>query len=580
MESSADRLRDICSRLRAVAKDVKARLSSSNDADLNELAVEAAMLFSELKGVNRKLYSSVESERTRVAKAKSETETRHLALQNLLYEKANLLREIKACREFATVETDKIELMDERAFEKTAPPELAAASTKSDPHKRLLNRLSHEHIVRKDLVEKVRALKEKREDVEKSNIEKKDFLVGLPDRLEEIEQATRPLQKYFGASLSDRVVRQERVQKLPAPLFVCYCQLESYGDSFGGVAVDVADSGEPPSRSSTPKKRKREDGDVDEEGDAAMSSVSSAVDTYAISGVKVLAKLEVKGGLSLSLKFTHLPNLEAVAVEVDGKSGLLANLFPDDTGQHIRHVTYPKQRRERPYKWVQWLGGIYKAESASSRPSTKLIVDKILQRALAQQSLNAQLEVLSQCPHPVPVSSDLVHLFPPSAVAKLEDWEEITPAQCDERVGAVQPPKQYLVPVISSAASSSSETWTKFGRRCFRGVFAAANIKVEALVQVFSDYPSRAPRFSLSIVDGDASTKHLKNDLRSVEVEVNAHAHEVNGLLEGCARRLQHCLDVVTNQVDPKLVSGRHRRGKLRALPLFFNHSMHMFTQR
>lgn len=60
----------------------------------------ATSLFATLKSVNRSSSANVGECKTKANQARSELDSIHLGLQNLVYERRHLEREIKKCREF------------------------------------------------------------------------------------------------------------------------------------------------------------------------------------------------------------------------------------------------------------------------------------------------------------------------------------------------------------------------------------------------------------------------------------------------------------------------------------------------
>jgi THO complex subunit 5 len=63
----------------------------------------SAALFSQLKAANRAAHASTHQAKDVTALARQEMDQAHLGLQNLLYERRHLEREIEKCRQFAWV---------------------------------------------------------------------------------------------------------------------------------------------------------------------------------------------------------------------------------------------------------------------------------------------------------------------------------------------------------------------------------------------------------------------------------------------------------------------------------------------
>lgn len=667
----------------AAGADADAKDDSTSRARLVKDFRDATLMLVDLKSASRGVFMQTEEMRKQVEAIKKKTEASSLGLQNLLYEKAFLLKEISRCKEYTTDETDKVELCDEATFESKAPEHLRTVSKTESEHSYHLNRLSHEMLMRKQLKTELASKQIECKKVSASISEKRGFLDGMPARLSDIANATKPLQKYMKMPVAKQLALREECRQLPAALYVVYCQLQTYGQSFENLSVRVAPSEYtgPPSSSTTAatetatvtttksgdkrkssgaksatKKRAAhrestqpspspnaspisneddEDDDMNEGGEAGGDAV---VDVYRPAQLAVTARLRSHENdgkdLDLILRFQYLPELDTVTVEADGQSGLLANLFPNDTGEIVPRAgasirRFSSQLRARPYKWVQWLAGLYHLESVSegyakaskpTEPPTREIISRILSRVHSQEVLSKHLAVLAKCPQPVPVHPSAGGLFPAKAVASLSSWKEVSADEAaieDELVTgssarrgvpviSIQP-YDASVPAVETAGvaqSSAGGKWQAFGSRYFRGEMKfgkGGKQCVQAAVQVFMDYPRRAPRFTLKRVSGtgksasQAST--VDDNLRTIQIELNAYAGELTTsscdgkeqkeeegtgdfLLLHQLRRLQMCLDVLAGDVEADRMFGRAMRGRDRRMPFVFDQETKLFVHR
>ena len=69
--------------------------------DTQVVQTRAMALFGQLKALNRAANGQTRSHKQATADARTQMDQAHLALQNLLYEKRHLEREIDKCRQFA-----------------------------------------------------------------------------------------------------------------------------------------------------------------------------------------------------------------------------------------------------------------------------------------------------------------------------------------------------------------------------------------------------------------------------------------------------------------------------------------------
>ena len=75
--------------------------STTANYDPQVVQTRAMALFGQLKAHNRAANAQTRSHKQATADARTQMDQAHLALQNLLYEKRHLEREIEKCRQFA-----------------------------------------------------------------------------------------------------------------------------------------------------------------------------------------------------------------------------------------------------------------------------------------------------------------------------------------------------------------------------------------------------------------------------------------------------------------------------------------------
>lgn len=140
-----------------------------------------------------------------------------------------------------------------------------------------------------------------------------------------------------------------------------------------------------------------------------------------------------KGGSNdantFSVRFSYLPTLGVVAVSpppTGASAGILANLFPNDTGKDTPNAAnhhgaaarasplgvfeYPADVPCRPYRWAQWLAGLHfpppapgaagtavgaKTPVMPIEPSTRALLVALRSRARTHAALSDQLKGLS-----------------------------------------------------------------------------------------------------------------------------------------------------------------------------------------
>ncbi|KIM67980.1 hypothetical protein SCLCIDRAFT_1081729 [Scleroderma citrinum Foug A] len=129
-----------------------------SNVDSTAVRVEAAALVARLKTLNRNANAATRTHKQATTDARQEMDQTHLSLQNLLYEKRHLEREIEKCRQFASIYQD-IPLHSVEEFRELAPSEARTHDVLDNPHQLMLNRLSFElaerqrlDLKRKDLI--------------------------------------------------------------------------------------------------------------------------------------------------------------------------------------------------------------------------------------------------------------------------------------------------------------------------------------------------------------------------------------------------------------------------------------------
>ena len=135
-----------------------------------------------LKALNRQLSASVESKRRLIEQQKERVDNLHLQLENLLYKKAYLLREIRECRDFTTPSL--------KAVESEVNEKIAATDFHPQMHKlreKALAFLENETQLRKDAQ---RHLEERRQTYSSSEEildGRRKIIDELPNRIQRVE---------------------------------------------------------------------------------------------------------------------------------------------------------------------------------------------------------------------------------------------------------------------------------------------------------------------------------------------------------------------------------------------------------
>uniref|UniRef100_K3WTF9 THO complex subunit 5 n=1 Tax=Globisporangium ultimum (strain ATCC 200006 / CBS 805.95 / DAOM BR144) TaxID=431595 RepID=K3WTF9_GLOUD len=244
LKRTCDEIRALLLALQDQSARAKEQRVALDKARFKQQRWQVLVLLSALKAGLRDTFLEADAWKTRVQEQKDVVEAHQLKLQNLLYEKDHLLREIRRCRGFSTKEMDKIE------FENGKLP----IAVDPESHRQHLDQLTQELETRKRMIAQLKQLKARIEQIDAASQAKQSFLDGLRQEVATIEDATTALQKYMGAPVSAKLSRQhDATTQLPAALYTLYCELEAYqiasdaSSQMGLAIVDATAVVKPPS---------------------------------------------------------------------------------------------------------------------------------------------------------------------------------------------------------------------------------------------------------------------------------------------------------------------------------------------
>ncbi|KAF8195874.1 Fms-interacting protein-domain-containing protein [Mycena galopus ATCC 62051] len=181
-----------------VIDKLKELVEPSEPANLNKdtaaIHIRAAALTGRLKSLARAANSATRHTKNLTAAARHDMDQSHLGLQNLLYEKRHLEREIEKCRQFASVYQD-IPLYTLEEFKLLAPPEARSDDVLFDEHQLLLNRLSFELVERQRLDKMKNELMQQKEELLKESKAKLNTIDSIKSQIETLVKVATDVQK-------------------------------------------------------------------------------------------------------------------------------------------------------------------------------------------------------------------------------------------------------------------------------------------------------------------------------------------------------------------------------------------------
>ncbi|KAK2466224.1 hypothetical protein APHAL10511_001866 [Amanita phalloides] len=173
-------------------RDLVAKPNPADDAAA--LHTRAMALVARLKALNRAANAGSRVCKDNTAAARLDMDQSLLQLQNLLYEKRHLEREIEKCRQFASIYQD-VPLYSLEEFERLAPEEARTPDVLADEHQLMLNRLSFELAERQRLDQRKRELLQRKEDLLKESKAKVMTLDSVKAQLDSLMKTASDIQK-------------------------------------------------------------------------------------------------------------------------------------------------------------------------------------------------------------------------------------------------------------------------------------------------------------------------------------------------------------------------------------------------
>ncbi|KAA1106531.1 hypothetical protein PGT21_035939 [Puccinia graminis f. sp. tritici] len=162
------------------------------EADEN-LILLAAPLFARLKSINRSSSSMVSSFKSQTQLIRNQVDQIHLDLQNLIYERRHLEKEIKKCQDFES-EYQNISIHSLEEYFERNPEDKRDGPEEIDGHELMIKRLKFELSERKRFEAEKKELLQKKLKLSKENDEKKSKLDELEKQLDRFVVTAKEIQ--------------------------------------------------------------------------------------------------------------------------------------------------------------------------------------------------------------------------------------------------------------------------------------------------------------------------------------------------------------------------------------------------
>ncbi|XP_076163175.1 THO complex subunit 5 [Ptiloglossa arizonensis] len=605
-ENDSESFLSTCDSIRkAMNKIAKLKITGDINVkdEIRELQIQTSLAFIELKKLNRMEKFRTKFARDSLISSKSSVDSRHLHLQNLLYEVMHLKKEVIKCLQFKSKD-ELIQLVSEEEFHKQAPENICRPEiTKNNPHQLRLARLEWELTQRKQLAALCDELTESKKAVASSIESKQSRLDNLAPQLHSILEASKPLQESLGLPLDK--IRQEhhKATLLASPLYVLYAKASAYRDAYdNSIIVKVEGDEEEAKRANNQDGLQESDSDPETLSENVIEETpvhkkrhhrlsrearqeekkSKLLQRHPLN-VKIVIKL--KNETKLTLQFFYIMFLKVVTVEsklktesVGGISSgdmlvsesILRELYPRDLGLESPNPAncYQLSRHNLgqfsslglgiPYKWAQRMAGMHfvspdmREQKFTScevmQDSVESVLREIKRRVKARLDLCTEIQQLES--GNLPIFTNTNDVLPQKLNTILQKFTTISwniYSTCTN-------PAFQQQGIVSSLDIF------------YEAILRRGNNELIARIAIKPDYPKIAPVFNISVNPMVPASVDI---LRDIEREVNVMWIKPP-TLSAQLQRLRACFDIyleTENMIPKEKIFFHPVKGRTRARP-------------
>lgn len=221
----------------------------------------AAVATIKLKHLNREIQQALEQKRNDVEKEKEEVEMLKLKLENVLYKKAYLQREIRVLKDFNTPELNAVEKEIGRPLAAVDSSSSGALSSIETVAKEVMNTEIIEREETSKRLDQLTALKVSKEEILDK---KRKFLDDIPLRMSLVKASTADIQAQFDTYKNGLIAIDDS----------CQMSIEE-GEEEEGVEAEIDDTEE---NTKVDNETAREEGEEDEDKMSHSKSNSNSKD--------------------------------------------------------------------------------------------------------------------------------------------------------------------------------------------------------------------------------------------------------------------------------------------------------------
>ncbi|XP_034938502.1 THO complex subunit 5 homolog [Chelonus insularis] len=595
-----------CDSIREAMSEI-AKLKTSNDPkakdEIHELQIKTALAFVELKKLNRMEKFRTKFARDSLTIAKSGVDSRHLQLQNLLYEVMHLKKEVIKCLQFKSKD-ELIELVPIEEFYKEAPESISQPNiTKNDAHKLRLARLEWELTQRKQLASLCDELTENKKSVAQNIESKQQRLDNLGPQLRIILEASKPLQNSLGLPIDKVHKEYQKASLLPSSLYVLYAKAIAYRDAYDNSLIVTVEGDEDDA-----KRLNNNEGIQDSDSDQEIQS-ENVPDEIPVhkkrhhrlskeareeeKKLRILQKhplsvmiiININSDTKMTLSFYYLTCLKIITVEsrldigelnnastedMLNSESILRELYPKDTGtespnpansyqlMRFNAIPFSSLGLGTPYKWTQRMAGLNFISDINiennvthhqlSKNSVDSILKEIKRRVKARLDLCNEIRQLES--GNLPVSSNGTDLSPTKISTNLHKFSIISWRSYSNYPDTQKISKHFVLPTDIF----------------YEAVLRRGTNDLIAHIAIKPDYPKVPAVITVNISSSITSSLDI---VRDIEREVNV-MWDRPPILSNQLHRLRTCFDIYleTENMAPREKIFFHPvKGRIRERP-------------
>ncbi|KIY71412.1 hypothetical protein CYLTODRAFT_450755 [Cylindrobasidium torrendii FP15055 ss-10] len=181
-----------------------------------EARVVASSLLAQLKVAHRVSNQATRLAKDNAAASRHEMDQSHLRLQNLLYEKRHLEREIEKCRQFGSIYQD-VPLHPLDQFVQLSPSNAHTPDIMANEHELMKNRLNFELEERMRLNEQKKIILKIKEDLLKESKGKQQMTDSVKTQIDKLIQTAVDTQKTVNGLTAELDTADPQLESNPGP---------------------------------------------------------------------------------------------------------------------------------------------------------------------------------------------------------------------------------------------------------------------------------------------------------------------------------------------------------------------------